>query len=112
MDEPTKLYGPSHRKERHNPNITPSEVEKMFWDKVPEQYRCHIRNAVIDHILRDNDSTEMKERVKKVPKNTSSPIYVPTAGREPLKTRESLNKNQIRFKEPICKRFEVKRQVR
>ncbi|KXA92134.1 hypothetical protein AKJ41_04495 [candidate division MSBL1 archaeon SCGC-AAA259O05] len=46
VDKPSKLYGKSHRKERHDKDKTPDKAEEMFWDEVPEQYRDYIRDAV------------------------------------------------------------------
>ena len=56
MDEPSSIAYGNHRKLRHDWNKTPREAEKIFWNKVPEEYRILIKDAVINHIILDRDS--------------------------------------------------------
>ena len=50
MDE---FRGRSHRNMRHDKIKTPIEAEKLFYERIPKQYRPFIKKAVLDHILLD-----------------------------------------------------------
>lgn len=52
MDEPVKLFGPSHRKIRHDPN-------QKIPQKFIEIYGAELsRNIVLDHILKDLETEQ------------------------------------------------------
>jgi hypothetical protein len=53
MDEPSQMLSGSHRKFRHDPNITPLETKKMFGENAD--------NACLDHIFLDKATSREKE---------------------------------------------------
>jgi hypothetical protein len=77
MDEPVSLNGSAHRKHRHDDEETPRLAVEIFSDKVPNQYRIFIRDAVLDHLILDAIETRVK-------KNYDSHLLVPPAKEPPL----------------------------
>lgn len=68
MDEPSAIADKEHRYFRHNKYKTPKKAEQLFRDRVPEEYRMYIRNAVLDHIKLDN----VKKNIREINKLTST----------------------------------------
>ena len=66
MDEPATINGPKHRMFRHDETETPKMAEELFLDKIPEQYRKYIREAVLDHLIIDTIETRIKKRTTTV----------------------------------------------
>ncbi|KXB07734.1 hypothetical protein AKJ51_00020 [candidate division MSBL1 archaeon SCGC-AAA382A20] len=62
MDGTVKSRGPSHRVDRHDIDKTPDKAYDIFKDKVPEQYRKYIKDAVKDHIELDNRKGEVSSK--------------------------------------------------
>lgn len=57
MDEPSRLYGASHRKTRHDPD---QSIPKIFVEKYGEELA---RNIIIDHILLDTKTPDFIEPI-------------------------------------------------
>jgi len=64
MDEPYVLiWGKKHRQYRHDALKTPKQAKAIFFNKIPEEYRINIENAVLDHLLLDKEgSAKLKKR--------------------------------------------------
>lgn len=56
MDEPSQMLSGSHRKFRHDPDVTPLEAKKMFGENAD--------NACLDHIFLDKATSREKEKRK------------------------------------------------
>ena len=65
MDYPCRSMTSHHRKERHDIKKTPVEVKKIFWDKVPKEYREYLWHVAIDHISLDFSQKENSFLLKK-----------------------------------------------
>lgn len=57
MDEPSQILRGSHRKFRHDPDVTPLETKKMFGENAD--------NACLDHIFLDKATSREKEKIRK-----------------------------------------------
>lgn len=62
MDETSVARGANHRKDRHDIEKTPKKAFEIFKDRVPEEYREYIKDAVKSHISIDYFDTKNKER--------------------------------------------------
>lgn len=79
MDGTVKSRGPSHRVDRHEINKTPEKAYEIFKDKVPQEYRKFIKDAVKDHIELDRRKEKITNKFEhkeiNVPENITKKVF-------------------------------------
>jgi hypothetical protein len=94
MDEPVKVSGANHRKYRHDPRITSQQAEHIFWDKVPEEHRAFIKEAVLDHIILDKKISD-KDVSSEEDKYSNISVSLPQEQLTWLNDHPKINRSQL-----------------